>query len=101
MKHVQQIMVSCLALAATVAIGQVNSAPQQHQSKTAPQNAQATGSDPESERGQQVFHQNCFRCHAEPEGFSPSISGTITRHMRVRAGLSDADSKALLKFFNP
>lgn len=52
-------------------------------------------------RGQQVFAQNCSRCHNAPEGFSPRISGTIARHMRVRASLSEADYKALLKFLNP
>jgi mono/diheme cytochrome c family protein len=96
MKYVKQMMAGCLALAATVAIGQVTSTPRQGRPKTAPQD-QAAASD----RGQQVFHQNCFRCHNAPEGFSPSISGSIARHMRVRAGLSDADYKALLKFLNP
>lgn len=54
-----------------------------------------------SNRGQQVFEQNCSRCHNAPEGFSSSISGTIAMHMRVRANLSDADYKALQRFFNP
>ncbi len=51
--------------------------------------------------GQQVFEQNCSRCHTAPQGFSPRISGTVVRHMRVRAGLSAEDEKALLRFFNP
>jgi cytochrome c5 len=51
--------------------------------------------------GQQVFEQNCSRCHNAPQGFSPRISGTVVRHMRVRAGLSAEDEKALLRFFNP
>ncbi len=53
------------------------------------------------DRGQQVFEQNCSRCHNPPEGFSPRISGTIAMHMRVRANLSDKDYKALLHFLNP
>jgi mono/diheme cytochrome c family protein len=53
------------------------------------------------DRGQQVFEQNCARCHNPPEGFSPRISGTVALHMRVRANLSDADYKALLHFLNP
>jgi len=53
------------------------------------------------DRGQQVFEQNCSRCHNPPEGFSPRISGTIALHMRVRANLSDSDTKALLRFLNP
>lgn len=51
--------------------------------------------------GERVFKQNCFRCHAEPEGFSPSISGTIVRHMRVRASLSQREEEQLLQFLNP
>jgi cytochrome c5 len=53
------------------------------------------------DRGERVFQQNCSRCHNAPEGFSQSISGTIATHMRVRANLSDADYKALLRFLNP
>jgi cytochrome c5 len=51
--------------------------------------------------GQRVFEQNCSRCHAAPEGFSPRISGTIIRHMRVRANLSKEDEQKLLHFLNP
>lgn len=51
--------------------------------------------------GQQVFDQNCSRCHNAPQGFSPRISGTVARHMRVRAGLSSEDEKAILRFLNP
>jgi mono/diheme cytochrome c family protein len=53
------------------------------------------------DRGQRVFQQNCARCHAAPQGFSPSASGAVARHMRVRANLSDADFRALLHFLNP
>jgi cytochrome c2 len=51
--------------------------------------------------GERIFKQNCSRCHATPEGFSPNISGTIVRHMRVRASLSQHDEQELLRFFNP
>jgi cytochrome c5 len=60
----------------------------------APRSAQA------EDEGQRVFEQNCSRCHATPEGFSPRISGTIVRHMRVRANLSQHDEQLLLKYFN-
>ena len=53
------------------------------------------------DRGQQVFEQNCSRCHNPPEGFSSRVSGTVALHMRVRANLSAADYKALLHFLNP
>jgi cytochrome c5 len=97
MKHVAQIMIGCLALAAAAAASQPSGSPQQTQPQAAPQKPQPGSSG----RGEEVFHQNCFRCHQEPEGFSPSISGTIVTHMRVRAGLSDPDVKALLQFLNP
>ncbi|UWZ82261.1 c-type cytochrome [Occallatibacter riparius] len=55
----------------------------------------------EESRGQRVFRQNCARCHDAPQSFPPSVSGTILRHMRVRASLSAQDEKALLQFMNP
>jgi cytochrome c5 len=97
MKRVQRVMLGCLALAATAAIGQVKSPPQQHQAHTSTKVVHAVNPD----RGQQVFNQNCSRCHNAPEGFSPSISGTIAMHMRARANLSEADYKTLLRFLNP
>jgi cytochrome c5 len=51
--------------------------------------------------GQQVFEENCSRCHNAPQGFSPSISVAVARHMRVRAGLSQKDAQAILRFLNP
>jgi hypothetical protein len=51
--------------------------------------------------GERVFEQNCSRCHWAPDGFSSRISGTIVRHMRVRASLSQHDEEELLRFFNP
>jgi len=60
----------------------------------------ATPPSPSSE-GERVFKQNCARCHQSPQGFPPQISGTIVRHMRVRANLSRDDERAILKFLNP
>ena len=62
--------------------------------KTTLQNSQASD-------GAKKFEENCYRCHNAPEGFSPRISGTIVRHMRVRASLSKKDSEAIVKFLNP
>jgi cytochrome c5 len=53
------------------------------------------------DEGDRIFQQNCSRCHNAPEGFSPRISGTIVRHMRIRASLSKHDEEAILKFLNP
>jgi cytochrome c5 len=70
----------------------------QQQTKAAPamRSNSHTGVD-----GQEVFQQNCARCHNAPESFSPSISGTVAHHMRVRANLSEEQYKALLTFLNP
>jgi cytochrome c5 len=56
---------------------------------------------PKVNEGQRVFEQNCSRCHNPPDGFSPRISSTVVRHMRVRANLSEEDARALMKFFHP
>ena len=60
----------------------------------------AHNSQPEGE-GDRIFQQNCSRCHWAPDGFSSRISGTIVRHMRVRASLSQHDEEELLRFLNP
>ena len=70
--------------------------------KATPTRASATAQKPHDEPdGEQVFAANCSRCHTAPDGFSQRISGTVVRHMRVRASLSEADEKALMRFFNP
>jgi len=96
MKRIELFMLSFLALAVAGAYGQKHN--EQKQGTPTGTSAPSTGTQ---DRGQQVFAQNCSRCHNAPEGFSNHISGTVARHMRVRANLSDADYKALLKFLNP
>jgi cytochrome c5 len=51
--------------------------------------------------GERAFQANCSRCHYAPQQLSPSISGTIVRHMRVRANLSAGDEKAILRYLAP
>lgn len=69
------------------------SAKQDKQTQIAPATAQSAG--------ERKFKQNCSRCHISPEGFPPRISGTILRHMRVRASLSQQDERDILHFLNP
>jgi cytochrome c5 len=69
MKHVQRVMLGCLALAATAALGQPKSEPQQQHSPPKSTKAVHTMNP---DRGQQVFNQNCSRCHNAPEGVSPA-----------------------------
>ena len=64
-----------------------------------PEKAQASTAD--ASEGEKKFKQNCSRCHEAPQSFSPRISGTIVRHMRVRASLSEKDAREILRFLNP
>jgi len=48
--------------------------------------------------GEQRFRTNCGRCHQAPHKFSPRMMGTIIRHMRVRAMLTDDDMKLILAY---
>jgi cytochrome c2 len=103
MKHLERIVLglpllaAMLAIGASVAIGQTDSSQQKSQNKSTPKAVKGGNQD----RGQQVFEQNCSRCHHAPEGFSSGISGTVAMHMRVHASLSEADYKALRQFLNP
>jgi mono/diheme cytochrome c family protein len=87
----------CVLLAESAAVAQLKDTTQQNQQQPQPRNTHSVKSD----RGQQIFNQNCSRCHSTPEGFSSHISASIAKHMRVRAGIGDEDYKALLKFLNP
>lgn len=51
--------------------------------------------------GEEVFMQNCSRCHKPPMAISPRITGTVVMHMRVRARLSRQDEEALLHYLAP
>ena len=46
--------------------------------------------------GEQRFRANCARCHAAPQKFPPRMMGTILRHMRVRATITDGDQRVIL-----
>ena len=74
-------------------------------SSATPQNAQqlksTKASAPQQNDGERKFEQNCSRCHSAPENLSPRISGTVIRHMRVRASLSEQDAKDILHFLRP
>jgi cytochrome c5 len=89
------VLASATAFAAAA---QQSSAPKAAQAK----DTSAAKPAPESQdEGARVFEQHCSRCHTAPDGFSTRISGTVVRHMRVRASLSAQEEKDLLRFFNP
>lgn len=74
------------------------------------QNSHSTGPKPvvrsstsaaEVREGVRLYHENCGRCHNPPTDLSPREARTVIRQMRVRAILSDADERALLKLLAP
>lgn len=81
--------------AQTAGAGNGTSAPPKPPAK--PQPATATTED----QGEKKFQQNCSRCHNAPQELSPRIAGTILLHMRVRASLSEADERAILRYLAP
>jgi len=91
------LSITGIAAAASMPHAQSDSKSQTHSSSRLSRSSHPASPD----RGQRVFQQNCARCHSAPEGLSPSASGAVARHMRVRANLSDADFIALLHFLNP
>jgi mono/diheme cytochrome c family protein len=92
MKHLAAAAIVVVWICAFAASAQQDSAPK------AKVYRDPARTQPEGER---IFKQQCSRCHTAPEGFSPRISGTIVRHMRVRASLSQHEEEELLHFFNP
>ncbi len=68
---------------------------------TAAKPAAKANSTKQLDVGQRKFDANCGRCHSFPEQLSPSITGTVVRHMRVRANLSAEDEKDILRFLAP
>src|ERR1700751_5331003 len=97
------------ALATSIAFVPILAASQNHpqtafaSSDTTPKKQKTSSDDSKAteDEGQLTFAQHCSRCHNAPDGFSPRISGTVVRHMRVRASLSQHEEDVLLHFFNP
>jgi cytochrome c5 len=91
-----------LALSASI----VSSALAQSSTPAKPANTPAKASaksqsTDQSAVGQRKFEANCSRCHSAPQQLSPTLTGTVVRHMRVRASLSAQDEKDILKFLAP
>jgi hypothetical protein len=98
------LLVLAAAYPSSNAAPQTNSSPHSTPQGGTPapkKQAESTQNTTHPDEGQRVFDQNCSRCHTAPDGFSTRISGTVVRHMRVRASLSKRDEQALLRFLNP
>jgi mono/diheme cytochrome c family protein len=82
-------------------VTQTQSTPTPQHKPAKQQSRSSHGRNQVHEQGERIFIQNCARCHTAPDSFSPGISGTIVRHMRVRAALSAHDEQELLRYLNP
>jgi hypothetical protein len=47
-----------------------------------------------------AYKNNCMRCHASTQQYSPRMTKTIIMHMRVRANLPDDVAQAILEYLN-
>jgi hypothetical protein len=99
------VLLSALVLASSVFAGAPSSAKNGSAKDGSPRNASAGAAvvhltDAGSMRvaGEQRFHANCGRCHATPQKFPPRMMGTILRHMRVRATITDEDRRLILLY---
>ena len=61
----------------------------------------ASSSNTQTSEGERLFAENCGRCHRPPDQISPKAAGSVLRHMRVRAMLSQEDEQKILKYLNP
>jgi len=50
--------------------------------------------------GARRYRENCGRCHQAPSNFSPRTMAMVVRHMRVRAMLTEQDTKYLLYYMS-
>lgn len=77
-------------------------APQNNHAQPSPEHPRYTPPPTASENlGEQKFRQNCARCHNAPDELSPRIAETVLMHMRVRASLSAADERNILRYLAP
>ena len=45
-----------------------------------------------------TYKNNCMRCHAAVQEYSPAKTATIVMHMRVRANLTEEETQAILRY---
>lgn len=83
----------------TLVFAQAPTAPKPASTKTATTTKAANAS--QADEGGRKFDANCGRCHTAPEQLSPSLTGTVVRHMRVRASLTAQDEKDILRYLAP
>jgi cytochrome c5 len=96
---VKQLALMTSIISTTLVLAQTSPAPKP--AGTAAKPAAKANSTQQPDVGQRKFDANCGRCHSFPQQLSPSITGTVVRHMRVRANLSAEYEKDILRFLAP
>jgi len=101
------ISAAFLALAMLLALGAAAKT-NDGKNSTAPANAPANSSTVPATsstqdenlhlEGERRFRSNCGRCHTAPPKFPSRMMATIVRHMRVRANITDADMRLILRY---
>jgi cytochrome c5 len=82
-------------LTSTAVLSQTPATPAPPTTNSTKQPAKINAAQPD---GGKKFDANCGRCHTSPENLNPRITGTILRHMRVRANLSAQDAQDILRY---
>ena len=75
--------------------------PRGKEEPTSPSRAQGQSKEDVAVEGEKRFQTHCGRCHEPPEDISPSVAGTVLRHMRVRATLTKEDERLILEYIRP
>jgi mono/diheme cytochrome c family protein len=93
------MMSAALLIGAVLVLGQEPTT----QPRQTAQKAQKTTSPTKNQQseGERKFQINCGRCHNPPEQLSSRIAGSVIRHMRVRAMLSQEDAREILQYLAP
>ena len=92
------VMPGALLIGAALVLGQE---PTTQPKQTAPRAQTTTSTKNQQSEGERKFQINCGRCHNPPEQLSPRIAGSVIRHMRVRAMLSQEDAREILEYLVP
>jgi cytochrome c5 len=102
MKHLllTAFLIAYLATIVTATLASETNSASAAAAKPATQTSHLQANMPK-ETGEDVFKNNCGRCHMPPMVVPPRITGTVIMHMRVRARLSREDEQLLLKFMAP
>jgi cytochrome c5 len=96
---VKHLVLMTSVVSSALVLAQTSPAPKPGGTAAKPAAKAASTNQPDV--GQRKYDANCGRCHSFPQQLSPSLTGTVVRHMRVRANLSAEDEKDILRFLAP